>query len=132
MYVLLLLQVYNMNRDNQNEASKIYRNKTADSPSVTVGCLFCTPPANMFTHIHYTYTYTSENLAVCSSDRFCLTSVAQLDVIGFNVIKKFIYAIETRGTTPSCPSLCLCDTYSMKNNNSEKNCGSVMLLSVLV
>lgn len=29
-------------------------------------------------------------------------SVAQLDVIGFNVMKKFIYAVETRGAVYNC------------------------------
>ncbi len=55
------------------------------------------------------------SLSFCSSPS---PSVAQLDVTGFNVMKKFIYAVETRGTVlnqipvfcmlllPQCCTLC--------------------------
>lgn len=88
MFLSFALQVYNLNRDSQSEASKIYRNK---SPNSVSECSF-----------FQTHTLTSykayQSCSIGSSDLSCLTAAAQLDVIGFNIIKKFIYAIETRGT----------------------------------
>lgn len=81
-------QVYNLNKDNQTEGSEYHTIIIIIIIIIVligIGLKIISLPSS------------------CSSSTSCSfsSSAAQLDLVGFNVMKKFIYAVETRGFTSS-------------------------------
>lgn len=110
---VVYLQVYNLNKDNQAEGSKqllisinelcLQRdssNMEAQVFSWIISWFSDISPLNFISQLFFSF---SKSLLLSLPKLTSVLvapspSVAQLDVVGFNVMKKFIYAVETRGT----------------------------------